>query len=87
MPVHDRTVLLIDGGVATGGTVRAALEGLRRAEASRVVLGLPVGPPDVVASLGEEADEVARSFGHPRLTYAASETRIRRLLGKAEPTE
>ena len=57
-PVRDRTVLLIDDGVATGGTVRAALQGLRTAQASRVVLGLPVGPPDVVASLGEDADEV-----------------------------
>lgn len=58
IPVRDRTVLLIDDGVATGGTVRAALQGLQKARASRIVLGLPVGPPDVVASLAEAADEV-----------------------------
>lgn len=58
IPVRDRTVLLVDDGVATGGTVRAALQGLQTARASRIVLGLPVGPPDVITSLAEEADEV-----------------------------
>ena len=56
--VQDRTVLLIDDGVATGATVNAALRGLEQAGVSRLVLGLPVGPPDVVARLAEEADEV-----------------------------
>ena len=58
IPVHGRIVLLVDDGVATGGTVRAGLQALRKAHASRTVLGLPLGPADVVASLGEEADEV-----------------------------
>lgn len=57
-PVRGRTVLLIDDGVATGGTVRAALQGLESAGVSRLVLGVPVGPADVVASLKAQADEV-----------------------------
>jgi putative phosphoribosyl transferase len=58
VPVHGRSVLLIDDGVATGGTVRAALRGLAKARAGRIVLGVPVGPPDVIASLAREADEM-----------------------------
>jgi putative phosphoribosyl transferase len=58
LDVRGRTILLVDDGVATGGTMSAALQGLAKAQASRVVLGLPVGPPDVVARLAEEADEV-----------------------------
>jgi putative phosphoribosyl transferase len=56
--VQDRTVLLIDDGVATGGTVSAALRGLEQAGVSRLVLGLPVGPAEVVARLAEDADEL-----------------------------
>ncbi|MFC3079696.1 phosphoribosyltransferase [Phenylobacterium terrae] len=58
LPVRGRTVLLIDDGVATGGTVRAALRGLESAGVGRLVLGVPVGPADVVASLKSEADQV-----------------------------
>lgn len=56
--VRGRTVLLIDDGVATGGSMSAALQGLEQAGVTRLVLGLPVGPPDVVARLAEDADEV-----------------------------
>lgn len=58
IPAKDRTVILVDDGVATGGTVRAALQGLARAGAARVILAVPVGPEDVLDSLLEEADEV-----------------------------
>jgi predicted phosphoribosyltransferase len=51
-------VLLVDDGVATGGTMRAALQGLEHAGVGRLVCALPVGPPDVVLSLAEEADEM-----------------------------
>ena len=56
--VHDRTVIAVDDGVATGGTLRAALQGLQKAEVGRLIVGLPVGPPDVVISLAEQADEM-----------------------------
>jgi len=58
LPVRDRTVLLIDDGIATGGTVRAALQGLKRAGAHPVVLAVPVAPADSLPVLKGEADEV-----------------------------
>jgi putative phosphoribosyl transferase len=56
--VHDRIVIVVDDGVATGGTLRAALQGLEKVGVGRLVCALPVGPPDVVLSLAEEADEM-----------------------------
>ena len=56
-PVRGRVVLLVDDGVATGGTVRAALKGLAKAGAARIVLAVPVAPADVLDCLANEADE------------------------------
>ena len=56
--VRGRDVVLVDDGLATGGTARAALRALRAAGAARLVLAVPVGPPDTVADLAEEADRV-----------------------------
>jgi putative phosphoribosyl transferase len=58
LSVRGRTVLLIDDGVATGGSVRAALRGLRKANARRIVLAVPVAPPEILPTLRAEADEV-----------------------------
>lgn len=56
--VRGRTVVLVDDGIATGGTVRAALAGLAQAGASRVVLAVPVAPAALLPRLRDEADEV-----------------------------
>ncbi|MEA5389368.1 phosphoribosyltransferase family protein [Haloarculaceae archaeon H-GB2-1] len=48
----------MDDGVATGSTVRACLQQLRNADAARVVLAVPVGPPETVRELRDLADEV-----------------------------
>ncbi len=58
VPVHGATVIVVDDGVATGTTVRAALRGLRARQPGRVVLAVPVGPPDTIDALRAEADEV-----------------------------
>jgi putative phosphoribosyl transferase len=53
-----RTVIVIDDGLATGSTMRAALRAVRRAGPKRVVLAVPVAPLDVLAALSREVDEV-----------------------------
>jgi putative phosphoribosyl transferase len=57
-PIADRTVIVVDDGIATGSTMRAALRAIRNAGAGKVVLAVPVAPPDVVAMLEREVDEV-----------------------------
>jgi putative phosphoribosyl transferase len=52
------TALIVDDGIATGSTVRAACKVARALGATRVVIATPVAPPDAVASLRAEADEV-----------------------------
>lgn len=54
-----RTVVLVDDGLATGATVRAAVEAVRVCSPSRVVVAVPVGAPDSCALVAEVADEVA----------------------------
>lgn len=56
--VADRTVVVVDDGVATGSTAIAAVRLLRAQGAGHIVLALPVGPPETVRSLEAEADEV-----------------------------
>ncbi|WP_354686961.1 phosphoribosyltransferase family protein [Cupriavidus necator] len=53
-----RVVIVVDDGVATGATMRAALEGVRMAGAERVVAATPVGSEDGLASLQPAADEI-----------------------------
>ena len=56
--VSGRTVILVDDGIATGGTVRAALQALRKGGAKRIVLAVPVAPAETLASLRPEADDI-----------------------------
>lgn len=58
VPLEGRTVVLVDDGIATGTTVRAALKGLRRSRPAALVLAVPVAPPDTVRSLAGEVDRL-----------------------------
>ena len=58
LPVEGRTVLLVDDGIATGGTAVAAGRALKARGASRVILAVPVGPPGTETRLHDEFDEV-----------------------------
>jgi putative phosphoribosyl transferase len=58
VPVDGRTVVLVDDGLATGFTARAAVEVLRHLGARRIVLAVPVGPVDTIEELRTVADEV-----------------------------
>ncbi|TMD47268.1 MAG: phosphoribosyltransferase [Chloroflexi bacterium] len=57
-PLEGRTVILTDDGVATGYTAQAGLESVRRRGAQRVVLAVPVAPPDTAAGLASQVDEL-----------------------------
>jgi len=56
--VEGKHVILIDDGIATGATMRAAIAGLRRQRPASIVVAVPVAPPDTVELLRAEADEV-----------------------------
>jgi putative phosphoribosyl transferase len=56
--VAGATVIVVDDGIATGTTVRAALKALRRRGAARIVLAVPVAPHDTVMALKGEVDRV-----------------------------
>ncbi|HJV32664.1 MAG TPA: phosphoribosyltransferase family protein [Patescibacteria group bacterium] len=60
MPPRDlagKTVIVVDDGIATGFTMRAALRTVRAERPARVVAAVPVAPGDFKASLSNEADE------------------------------
>jgi putative phosphoribosyl transferase len=58
LPVKDRTVIVVDDGIATGATMRAGLQALRARGATLVIAAAPVGAADSVDALREDADEV-----------------------------
>ncbi|CAM4231502.1 phosphoribosyltransferase [Corallococcus exiguus] len=56
--VEGRTVILVDDGLATGSTMRAALRALRQQKPARIVVGVGVGAPETCAEFEREADAV-----------------------------
>ena len=56
--VKGKVAILIDDGLATGSTMRAAVEAVRRLQPSRVVVAVPVGAPDTCEGLAQIADDV-----------------------------
>jgi putative phosphoribosyl transferase len=58
VPVEGRTVILVDDGIATGASVRAALKALRRRNPRALVLAVPVAPFEAIDELRKMVDEV-----------------------------
>ena len=58
VPLRGRPAVIVDDGIATGSTARAACEVARAHGARRIVLAVPVAPPGVLAELSRVADEV-----------------------------
>ncbi len=58
LPVEGKTVVLVDDGIASGTTVRAALQAVRLRRPARLVLAIPVAPQDVVAALRPDVDDL-----------------------------
>ena len=90
-PVANKTVLLIDDGLATGSTMRAAIASVRLQHPSSVVVGVPVGAASTCQELGKDADQVVclrtpEPFVAVGLWYRdfteTSDAEVRALLGR-----
>ena len=93
--IAGRTALIVDDGIATGATIRAAILATRRARPKRLVLAVPVAPTDTLVALRTEADEVVcleayEAFGAIGLYYAdftqVSDEEVRALLAQPAPS-
>lgn len=57
-PTEGKTVILVDDGLATGATMRAAIAAARHAGAARIIVAVPVGAASACRTTGKEADEL-----------------------------
>jgi putative phosphoribosyl transferase len=72
LSLDGKIAVVVDDGVATGGTAAAAVRWARARGASRVVLAVPVAPAEAVWRLSKEADEV-RALAQPEPFYAVGQ--------------
>ena len=66
--LRGRTVILVDDGLATGSTMRAAIEVARAGAPSRILVAVPVGAPDTCAALASEVDQLVCLLRPPTFT-------------------
>ena len=92
--VAGQTVLLVDNGLRTGGTMRLAIRGVRRLDAARIIAAAPVGSAEAVALVRPLADEIVclaspAPFGHVGMWYrkfdVGNEASICRTLDEYRP--
>jgi len=58
-PLLDgKTVVIVDDGIATGSTIRAAIQSVKGRHAAKIIVAAPVGPPERVAALSKTVDRV-----------------------------
>lgn len=57
-PLDGRVLVLVDDGIATGASIRAAIKALRRKRPARLVVAVPVAPREALAELAREVDDV-----------------------------
>ena len=63
--IAGRTAIVVDDGIATGATMRVALQAVRCRAPARLILAVPVAPPDTLAALLEEAADEAVTLETP----------------------
>jgi predicted phosphoribosyltransferase len=56
--LQARTVILVDDGIATGATMQAAVQLARKQGAGRIVVAVPVAPPDTAEAMADQVDEL-----------------------------
>jgi putative phosphoribosyl transferase len=91
-PVSSRVAILVDDGLATGATMRAAIVALRQRNAGAIVVAVPAAAPQTCALLEDQADEVVcvrtpEPFGAVGLWYRdfapTSDNEVRELLERS----
>lgn len=70
--LKDKSVLLVDDGLATGSTMRAAIKTVRKERAKEIVMAIPVAPPETLERLKSEVDKVV-CLAAPRAFYAVGQ--------------
>jgi putative phosphoribosyl transferase len=92
--ISGRTAIVVDDGIATGATIRAALRATRMRNPKHLVLAVPVAPTDGLAELQDEADDVVcleshEPFGAIGYYYAdfrqVSDKEVIDILGRFSP--
>ena len=58
LDVRDKTVILVDDGLATGSTMRAAIAALRQHQPARIVVAVPAAAPQTCSEIADEVDEI-----------------------------
>ena len=58
LPIHDRLVIVVDDGIATGATFLASVEAIRLQAPKRLVAAIPVGPPETIDKVNAVVDEL-----------------------------
>jgi putative phosphoribosyl transferase len=56
--LHERRVIIVDDGLATGATMRAAIEAIRQQQPARIVVAVPISSPETCRDLAVEVDEI-----------------------------
>jgi predicted phosphoribosyltransferase len=64
IPIKGRTAIVVDDGIATGATTRAALKALRQQGPKTLVLAVPVGPTDTLEALSADVDDLVAVERH-----------------------